>query len=73
MRLTIVAGLIAGTALAIQSIVGAHTRARSNDAASGVHVHVRVVAPWYIAANNTVHGAEHVADTRQSHHAAKPV
>jgi hypothetical protein len=52
MRLTIIAGLILGTSLAVQSILAAHARAKVGDAASAVGIHVRVVAPWYIAAND---------------------
>jgi hypothetical protein len=52
MRLTIIAGLIMGASLAIQSMLGAHARAKVGQAASAVRVHVREVAPWYIAENN---------------------
>ena len=51
MRLTIVAGLIMGLSLAVQSMLGAHARAKVGQAASAVRVHVRVIAPWYIAMN----------------------
>jgi hypothetical protein len=51
MRLTILAGLIMGAALAINSSVGAHSRAKVSRAASAVRVHVHAVAPWYIALN----------------------
>ena len=57
MRLTIVAGLIMGVALAIQSTLGAHARAKVGHGASGGRVHES--APWYIAMN-----AGHVAGTR---------
>ena len=49
MRLTIIAGLILGASLAVQSMLGAHARAKVGQAASAVRVHGRVVAPWYIA------------------------
>jgi hypothetical protein len=52
MRLTIIAGLILGASLAVQSMLGAHAAAKLGRAASGVGVHGRVVAPWYIAAND---------------------
>jgi hypothetical protein len=52
MRLTIIAGFIVGASLAIQSMLGAHARTRVGQAASAVRVHGRVVAPWYIAAND---------------------
>ena len=49
MRLTIIAGLILGVSLAVQSILGAHARAKVGQAASAARVHGRVVAPWYVA------------------------
>ena len=49
MRLTIIAGLILGVSLAVQSILGAHARAEVGQAASAARVHGRVVAPWYVA------------------------
>ena len=49
MRMTIVAGLILGASLAVQSMLGAHARANVGDAAGAVRSHARVVAPWYIA------------------------
>jgi hypothetical protein len=52
MRLTIIAGLILGASLAIQSMMGAHARAKVGQAASAVRVHGRVVAPWYVAGND---------------------
>jgi hypothetical protein len=51
MRLTIVAGLIMGLSLAVQSMLGAHARAKVGQAASAVRVHGREVAPWYVAMN----------------------
>lgn len=57
MRLTIAAGLIMGVALAIQSVLGAHARAKVVHAASAGRVHER--APWYVAMNDG-----HSADTR---------
>jgi len=51
MRLTVVAGLIFGLSMAIQSLVGAHARAKAGHAANAVRVHVKEVAPWYIADN----------------------
>jgi hypothetical protein len=56
MRLTIVAGLILGMSLAVQSMLGARARARIGSAASAVRVQVHEVAPWYIAMND-VHRA----------------
>ena len=49
MRLTIIAGLILGASLAVQSILDAHARAKVGQAASAARVHGRVVAPWYVA------------------------
>jgi hypothetical protein len=57
MRLTILAGLIMGVALAIQSVLSAHARAKVVHAARAVHVHES--APWYIAMNDG-----HSADAR---------
>ncbi len=48
MRLTILAGLIMGVSLAIQSGIGAQARAKVA-AASASRAHA--VAPWYIAEN----------------------
>lgn len=62
MRLTIAAGLILGASLAVQSMLGAHARAKAGPAAKA-SVHVREVAPWYIA-NDVVPGATHLAQTR---------
>ena len=64
MRLTIVAGLILGASLAVQSMLGAHARARLGSAASAVGVHVREVAPWYVAMNGVVPGVTHLAEAR---------
>jgi hypothetical protein len=65
MRMTIVAGLIMGVALAIQSALGAHARAKVAHAASaGSRVHES--APWYIAMNDG-HSAGHSAGTRGIH------
>ena len=55
MRLTIVAGLILGASLAVQSMLGTHAKAKVGTAATAVHVHE--VAPWYIAMNDVVPGA----------------
>ena len=52
MRLTIIAGLILGTSLAVQSILAAHASAKLGPAASGVGIHAHVIAPWYIAATD---------------------
>jgi hypothetical protein len=52
MRLTIVAGLILGASLAVQSMLGVHAKAKLGSAASAAHVHVHEVAPWYIAMND---------------------
>jgi ascorbate-specific PTS system EIIC-type component UlaA len=49
MRLTIVAGLIMGLSMAIQSALNARTKAKVGNAASAAGVHVGVVAPWYVA------------------------
>jgi uncharacterized membrane protein YdcZ (DUF606 family) len=59
MRLTIIAGLMVGISLAIQSAHNAQARARVGQAASTVRVHVS--APWY-----TVINAGHNADTRST-------
>ena len=56
MRMTIVAGLILGASLAVQSMLGAHARAKVGDAAGAVRSHARVVAPWYIAMNDRKSG-----------------
>ena len=64
MRLTIVAGLILGASLAVQSMLGAHARARLGPAASAVGVHVHGVAPWYVAMNGVVPGVTHFAEPR---------
>ena len=50
MRISIMAGLILGTSLAIQSMIVAHSKVVH--AVSAVRVHVKVVAPWYVAAND---------------------
>jgi hypothetical protein len=52
MRLSIIAGLILGTSLAVQSILAAHATAKLGRTPTGVGVHAHVVAPWYIAAND---------------------
>jgi hypothetical protein len=57
MRLIIVAGLLMGVSLAIQSAHGAHAKAGVDPAASAARVDVS--APWYIAMN-----AGHSARTR---------
>jgi hypothetical protein len=59
MRVTILAGLIMGVALAVQSVLSAHARAKVVHAASAVRVHQS--APWYIATNDG-----HSADARGS-------
>ncbi len=61
MRLTIVAGLIMGVALAIQSVLGANARAKVPHAVSAAPVHES--APWYIAMNDG-HSVRHLADKR---------
>ncbi len=63
MRLTIIAGLILGVSLAVQSILGAHARAKVGQAASAARVHGRVVAPWYVAESDW-HVGEDLANTR---------
>jgi hypothetical protein len=50
MRISILAGLILGTSLAIQPMVVAHSKVVHTT--SAVRVHVKAVAPWYIAAND---------------------
>ncbi len=57
MRLTIVAGLILGVALAVQSALGAHARARAGHAVRAGSV--QESAPWYVAMS-----AGHGAGTR---------
>jgi hypothetical protein len=52
MRLTIVAGLILGASLAVQSMLGVHAKLGSS--ATAVHAHVHEIAPWYIAMNDVV-------------------
>ena len=64
MRLTIVAGLILGASLAVQSMLGAHARAKVGPAASAVRVQVHEVAPWYIAMNDVVPGVTHLKEAR---------
>jgi len=49
MRLTILAGLILGVALAIQSTLAAHARAKVHHGASNGPTHKS--APWYVAMN----------------------
>jgi hypothetical protein len=51
MRLTIIAGLIVGLSLAIESTMGAHLRASATHAANIRPAHVS--APWYIATNQS--------------------
>ena len=63
MRLTVVAGLIFGLSMAIQSLVGAHARAKAGHAANAVRVHVKEVAPWYIA-DNDARSRENIAGRR---------
>lgn len=64
MRLTVVAGLIFGLSMAIQSLVGAHARAKAGHAANAIRVHVKEVAPWYIA-DNAGRSYENVAGRRR--------
>jgi hypothetical protein len=64
MRLTIVAGLILGASLAVQSMLGAHARAKVGPAASAARVHAHEVAPWYIAMNDVAHGVTHLPEAR---------
>jgi hypothetical protein len=49
MRLTILAGLITGSALAMQVTVIAH--ARPKPVVPNSAIRIRVVAPWYIASD----------------------
>ena len=62
MRLTIAAGLIVGASLAVQSMLGAHARAKLGPAATAVRVHVHEVAPWYIAMNHVAPSATHLTE-----------
>ncbi|HLX05607.1 MAG TPA: hypothetical protein VKR28_08730 [Candidatus Binatus sp.] len=55
MRLTIVAGLILGASLAVQSMLSTYARAKAGPAATAVRIQVPEVAPWYIA-NDLVPG-----------------
>jgi hypothetical protein len=50
MRLTILAGLITGTSLAIQVALSAHNRPKVPPPNSAIRM--RVVAPWYIASSD---------------------
>jgi hypothetical protein len=59
MRLTIVAGLILGASLAVQSMLGVHAKAKVGTAATATHV--RQVAPWYIAMNDVVPAARRMS------------
>lgn len=52
MRLTIIAGVILGTSLAVHSAVSAHARAKALHAATAVRAHVKEIAPWYLALND---------------------
>jgi hypothetical protein len=63
MRLTIAAGLIMGVALATQSALGAHTRAKVGHAAGAGRVHES--APWYIAMNVGHRAGTRGANTRR--------
>ena len=65
MRLTIIAGLILGVSLAVQSILGAHARAKVGQAASAARVHGRVVAPWYLAMSGR-HGVGRIAGSHDN-------
>ncbi len=67
MRLTIIAGLILGTSLAVQSILAAHATAKLGQSPSGVGVHAHVIAPWYIAAADR-QGDEHPGGVRDAVH-----
>jgi hypothetical protein len=49
MRLTIIAGLMVGVSLAIQSAYAAHLKAAVRQAPSAASVHIS--APWYLAMN----------------------
>ncbi len=67
MRLTIVAGLIVGVSLAIQSGLGAQARAKvAAKSTSRAHA----VAPWYIAKNEGC-GAGRVAALTQGDRAGR--
>ena len=71
MRWTILAGLIVGTSLAIQSTVGAHARTKAGHAPSAVRAHAREIAPWYVATNVPGYSATYLADTRGASDEAK--
>jgi hypothetical protein len=51
MRLTIIAGLIMGLSMAVQSALDAHARTKVGNTVKAADVHVKTVAPWYIALN----------------------
>jgi hypothetical protein len=53
MRLTILAGLLMGLSLAVQATLGAHARTTLGRSVKAVGAHEKVVAPWYIATNDT--------------------
>jgi hypothetical protein len=63
MRLTIIAGLIVGASLAIQSMLGANARAKIGHAANAVRVHGHAIAPWYVAMSGG-YSAGQLASTR---------
>jgi hypothetical protein len=80
MRLTIVAGLIMGLSLAIQSMLGDHAKAKVGDPASALRSHARAVAPWYVATNDVRRekpsagtGTDCVANLIRSHRRDRPV
>ena len=60
MRLTIVAGLILGASLAVQSMFSSYARAKAGPAATAARVHLHEVAPWYIA-NDAVPEARRIS------------
>ena len=62
MRLTILAGLIMGVSLAIQSALGAQIRAKAARATRPGRT--RQVAPWYIAKNDGHDGGHFAAIAR---------
>jgi hypothetical protein len=64
MRLTIVAGLILGASLAVQSMLGTHAKAKIGTAARAARVHEHEVAPWYITMNDVTPSSTHLADMR---------
>ena len=53
MRLTILAGLLMGLSMAVQSALSAHARTMLDHSVKAVGAHTKTVAPWYIATNHS--------------------